>query len=190
MSCTHKSPAEGAMNSTLGEARIAAAGHGTAADASLKRRSRFRVRRRKPVGNGPSSSPPPPDPSSDECDAGDYYCAFMLAGLTDRRPAGGGGGGGARPLPDPEEVPEVITIRDPITVAVRRPGHEPLQVAVGLDNTVRDLKVLVRRGCGLPPDEQRLIFARREMDEGKTLAACGIADGSTLHARLRLRASF
>ena len=53
-------------------------------------------------------------------------------------------------------------------------------------DTVASVKGLFEGKEGFPPEQQRLIFAAKQLENGSTLAECGIVPQSTLHVVLRL----
>ncbi|KAJ6802757.1 uncharacterized protein M6B38_191400 [Iris pallida] len=54
---------------------------------------------------------------------------------------------------------------------------------------VYNLKKRIEEEIGIPPDQQRLIFGGRQMDDSRTVGDYNVQDGSTIHVILRLRGS-
>ena len=73
------------------------------------------------------------------------------------------------------------------TISIQTLTGKTLSFKVLGSDTVANLKGRIFDADGIPPDQQRIIFAGRQLEDGRTLSEYNISGGDRLHLILRLR---
>ena len=80
-----------------------------------------------------------------------------------------------------------VKVENGFMVYVKQMTGQNFTIVIGAENTIGDLKLIIQNSKGIPPDQQRLIFERRQLEDGRTVSDYGIVPEATIHNVLKLR---